>query len=349
MKCSFGSDNHAGVDNVVMQAIIEANQQDARAYGADEHTALAIAQFKALFKQDLDVHFAITGTAANILALAPFVESYHAILCSDVGHIHIDECAAPEKFMGCKVIPVDSHHGKINIKVLEKAIRTRGIQHHAQPRVVSITQSTELGTIYTLEEIKQICDFAHQHDMFVHMDGARIANAVAALNVDIASMTNFAGIDVLSFGGTKNGMMFGEAILFFNKTFSQHCFYLKKQAMQLISKMRFLGAQFNALLKEERWLKNAQSANHMAQLLARALIEIKGVTISKPVQANAVFVQMPKQAIVQLQPLYGFYMWNEEINEIRLMCSFKTKEEDINGFIIDLKKSLLGLSLPDKK
>lgn len=332
-RISFASDNYAGIHPQILTAIIEANQHHLPAYGSDEITARAEQKFRNLFDERTKIFFVLNGTGANVTSLCAMNNNFQAIICADKAHIQVDECGAPEKFTGSKLLLVRTDDGKITIdKIAEHLLRV-GDQHHVQPRVISISQTTEFGTIYSINEIQAIADFAHQHNMLLHMDGARISNAVASLNVDIKAMTQAAGVDVLSFGGTKNGMMIGEAVVFFNETLAKNFLYIRKQSMQLASKMRFISAQFAALLTNGLWLENAKHANAMAALLAERLTKIKGIKLTHPVQANAIFAIFPKEYISRLQEHYYFYTWNENLSQVRLMTSFDTTEAEINDFV----------------
>lgn len=339
-KINFASDNYAGIHPAILQAIIHANQYPAAAYGNDEDTHKAVKKFHEHFGEACDVFFVFNGTAANVTAMATINRSYHAILCADTAHIQRDECGAPEKFIGSKLLLVPTENGKLSVELIKQHLQRVGDQHHVQPRIISISQSTEYGTVYLPEEIKALADFAHQHNMFLHMDGARISNAAASLNLELAAITQQVGVDVLSFGGTKNGMMLGEAVVFFNRLFSRDFLYIRKQAMQLASKMRFISVQFHSLLSNDLWMSNANHANKMAQLLSHALSEFAEVKISKAVEANAVFAIMPKHIISALQAHFDFYVWDETISEVRLMTSFNTTEVEITTFVATLKNLL---------
>jgi threonine aldolase len=257
---------------------------------------------------------------------------YHAVLCSDYAHIYTDECGAPEKHTGCKLIPLPHQDGKITLDSVRHAYHGIGDQHHVQARIISITQSTEMGTVYKPQEIQALANFAHANNMFLHMDGARISNAAASLGQTLRQATRDLGIDVLSFGGTKNGIMGGEAVVFFNRTLSPDFLYLRKQGMQLASKMRFIAAQFEALLTNDLWRRSADHANRMARLLEAELRRIPQIKIVWPVEANGVFAQIPHHAIQKIKDRYFFYMWIEEENIVRWMCSFDTTEADIKDF-----------------
>ncbi len=329
----FGSDNASGVLPEIFQALKEAAYGHQHSYGEDICTEKAVADFKKLFGQETDVYFVYNGTAANILALSTFLHSYHAVICPVSAHINTDECGAIEKHTGCKLLTVPTFDGKLNVGLIQNHMHNFGNQHHVQPKMISLTQCTELGTTYSIEELKEITDFAHAHDIFVHIDGARIANAIAYLDCDPAEATVKTGIDVLSFGGTKNGMMFGEAVLFFNKECSKEVKYLRKQLMQLHSKSRFIAAQFSMMLKDNLWLKTAGHANRMARLLASEAAQVPGVKITQKVQGNEVFAIIPRDKIERLQEEYFFYVWDEHASEVRWVCSFDTTESDIAEFV----------------
>lgn len=337
MKRGFASDNNSGVHPEILSAISMANEGHAVGYGGDELTATAINRFKQEFGEQTDVYFVFNGTGANVLSLSTLTRSFHSVICADTAHIQVDECGAPEKFTGSKLLPVASLKGKISPEGIANYLHGFDFEHHSQPGIISISQVTELGTVYSLEEIKAITSLAHQYGLFVHMDGARIANAAVALNLPFRSFTVDAGIDVLSFGGTKNGMMMGEAVLFFNPELSKHTKYIRKQSMQLYSKMRFVSAQFLAYFNGELWKKNATHANKMAKLLEKQVREIPAIQLTQEVEANGVFAIVPREIIPQLQEKYFFYMWDEHRSEVRWMTSFDTEEEDIANFTALIK------------
>lgn len=332
MKKSFASDNNAGVHPVIMKALVAANAEHTVAYGEDDYTESAVRKFQEYFGPDVDVYFVFNGTGANVLGLQALTDSFEAVICARTAHINCDECGAPEKFTGCKLLTVNTPDGKLTEENILQHLTGFGNQHHSQPKVISISQSTELGTVYTPDEIKKVADLAHSHGLFLHMDGARLANAAASLGVSLKNLTGDAGVDVLSFGGTKNGMMYGEAVVFFSQELSRKFKYIRKQGMQLASKMRFIAAQFEALLSDNLWLNNAKHTNSLARLLATNLQDIPQVNITQPVQSNGVFATFPKRYIAELQANYFFYVWNEDIGEVRLMTSFDTTEEDILDF-----------------
>ena len=338
----FGSDNFSGVLPEVFRALEVANTGHEHSYGEDRYTAQAVEDFKRLFGEDIEVYFVYNGTGANILSLSAFTQSYHAIICAETAHINVDECGAIEQQTGSKLLTVATPDGKLTVELVRRHVHDFGNQHAAQPKVISLTQCTELGTLYTPEELKAICDYAHSHGMYVHMDGARLANAVAALGCAPTDITRDAGVDVLSFGGTKNGMMFGEAVVFFTRPVAKEVKYLRKQAMQLHSKSRFIAAQFSAVLRDGLWLKSAAHANAMARLLAREAAEVPGVEIVREVQGNEVFARIPREHIARLQEACFFYVWDEAVAEVRWVCSFDTTEEDIRDFVALLRKELVG-------
>jgi threonine aldolase len=339
-KRSFASDNNAGVHPRVLEAIATANDGHVIAYGDDPYTARAVEKFHEHLGKDAAVFFVFGGTGANVLGLKAITHSHHAIICAETAHIHVDECGAPEKFTGCKLLPVATSDGKITIDHIKPLLHEVGFEHHVQPRVISISQATEMGTVYTQREMKALAAFAHDHDMLLHVDGARIANAAVSLKVKLRAITRDAGADVLSFGGAKNGMMYGEAVVFFDKTLADDFKYTRKQGTHLPSKMRYISAQFEALLTDDLWRQNAEHANRMAQLLAQELGKSPQITITQKVEANGVFAVVPKKYIAKLQKKYFFYVWNEQTSEVRLMTSFDTTEDDIKDFISLVRRTI---------
>ena len=329
---SFASDNNAGIHPEVLQAISAANSGHTVGYGDDPYTDSAKRKFEEHFGPDIDLFFVFNGTAANVLGLMALTHSYDAVICSDFAHIYCDECGAPERFTGCKLIPIPNQDGKLTVESVSHAYHGVGDQHHVQPRVISITQATEMGTVYKPDEVRVLAKYAHERDMFLHMDGARIANAAVGQRQTLRQTTRDLGVDVLSFGGTKNGAMGAEAVVFFDPRLSRNFQFVRKQGMQLASKMRFISAQFEALLSNDLWQKSAQHANRMARLLESAVREITRVKIVYPVEANGVFAQIPRAAIAKLQERYFFYVWSEEESIVRWMCSFDTTEDDIRQF-----------------
>lgn len=336
-KRGFASDNNAGVHPAILDAMSRVNVAHEIAYGDDRYTQAVTKRMQQIFGKDTGIFFVFIGTAANVLGLSALTQSYHAIICPDTAHIHVDECGAPEKFSGCKLLPVETPDGKLTIDLVKKHMHGFGFEHHAQPKIISITQATELGTLYSVDEIRTLAEYAHRHDMYLHMDGARLSNAAVALDTGFYEMTGGAGVDVLSFGGTKNGMMYGEAVVFFNKELCEDFKYRRKQGMQLASKMRYIAAQFDAFLENDLWKQNAAHANAMAQKLYTAVKDIEGVQVTRPVEANAVFATIPKELIPKLQEAFFFYVWDEDTSEVRWMCSFDTTEADIEEFARLLK------------
>jgi len=339
---SFASDNNAGVHPEVLDAIARANHGHVVAYGDDLYTRSAINKFQEHFGTGIEVFFTFNGTGANVLSLQALNRPYHAVLCSDYAHIYTDECGAPEKHTGCKLIPLPHQDGKITVESVSHAYHGIGDQHHVQPRIISITQSTEMGTVYGPDEIRGLAQFAHEHEMFLHVDGARIANAAATLGLTLRQATRDLGVDVLSFGGTKNGILGGEAVVFFDRSLSADFLFLRKQGMQLASKMRFIAAQFEALLTNDLWKRSAEHANRMAQVLEAEVRKIPQVRIVWKVEANGVFAQIPRHAIEKIKEQYFFYPWIEEECIVRWMCSFDTTEDDVRDFVSVVAEAVKG-------
>ena len=329
---SFASDNNAVVHPEVLQGMQRANEGHTVGYGDDRHTESAVAKFREQFGQDVAVFFVFNGTAANVLSLQALTRPYHAVLCPELSHIYTDECGAPEKATGCKLLPLAAPDGKLTVETVAHAYHGIGDQHHVQPRVISITQSTEMGTVYKPQEVEALARFAHERKMFLHMDGARISNAVAAQQLTLRQATRDLGVDVLSFGGTKNGLMGAEAVVFFRPELATDFLFVRKQGMQLASKMRFLSAQMEALLTNDLWRRNAEHSNRMARLLEQEVKSIPRVKIVYPVEANGVFAQIPREALEKIKERYFFYVWDEEESVARWMCSFDTTEDDVHQF-----------------
>ncbi len=329
---SFASDNNAGIHPEILKAIAMVNQGHVVGYGADPYTTIMVNTFREHFGEDAEVFVVFNGTGANCLSLEALTRSYHAVICAASAHIYTDECGAPEKFTGCKLIPIPTPDGKLTVELIRHAYHGIGDEHHVQPKVISITQATEMGTVYHAEEVQAIARFAHEHDLYLHMDGARIANAAATLGQNLRQGTRDLGVDVLSFGGTKNGIMGGEAVVFFHPEQARDFLFRRKQSMQLASKMRFISAQLGALLTNDLWLTNAQHSNRMAKLLESEVRQIPGVKLVYHVEANGVFAKIPHDAIAKIQERYFFYVWNEEESVVRWMCSFDTTEEDVKNF-----------------
>jgi threonine aldolase len=338
----LASDNHAGIHPDILNAMVAANEGHAVAYGGDLYTDSAVERFREAFGAEVEVYFVFLGTAANVLSLQAATEPYNAVICAASAHIHVDECGAPERHTGCKLLTAATPDGKLTCAGIQEHLHGFGFEHHAQPRVVSITQATEMGTVYRPEEIRAIADLTHAHQMVLHMDGARLANAAAHLNADLRTLTADSGVDILSFGGTKNGMMVGEAIVFFNTELARSFKYRRKQGMQLASKMRFIAAQFDALLSNDLWRRCATHANRMALLLAEELKGLPEIRLSQRVESNGVFAIVPPEIIAPLQAVCPFYVWNEKMSEVRWMTSFDTTEGDIRQFISELKRILMA-------
>lgn len=339
----FGSDNHSGVHPEILHALHNVNDGYVVAYGHDSYTKDAVDQLKEVFGKRTDVYFVYNGTAANILGLKNVTDSFHSILCAESAHLTVHECCGPENFIGCKLVNIPTNDGKLTVDLIEPYLIGVGDPHMAQPHVVSLTQATELGTVYRPREIRKLSDYAHAHNMLLHMDGARLCNAAAFLDVGLHEITRDAGVDVLSFGGTKNGMMFGEAVVFFKKDLAKNFEFIRKQGMQLTSKMRYISAQFSAFLANDLWLKNALHANAMARLLAQHLKGIPGVKITQKVEANMVYATIPNRCITKLQKQYYFHRFNQRTCVVRLMCSFTTQPEDVVSFAEALRKTIQEL------
>jgi len=330
-KRGFASDNNSGVHPKILEAIVNANSGHVAGYGDDVYTQQAVNEFKKHFGNEIQVFFVFNGTGANVLSINSLTNSFNAVICPATAHIFVDECGAPEKASGCKLIPVITQNGKLTPELIKPHLQGFGFEHHSQPKLISISQVTELGTVYTVDEIKAICDLAHQHNMLVHMDGARIANAAVSLDLPFKNFTKDAGVDVLSFGGTKNGMMFGEAVIFFNNDLAKNTKYFRKQSTQLYSKMRFIAAQFIAYFENDLWKTNATHSNKMASLLA-SKVEKLGIKITQDVSANGIFAIVDDDVRDKLQQDYFFYPWDELNHEVRWMTSFDTTPDDIENF-----------------
>ena len=341
MERFFASDNNSGVHPQFLKAISEANKGHVLAYGDDIYTERAVKTFKNEFGNDTDIFFTFLGTGANVIGLKSITQSYHTIICAESAHIFEDECGAVENFSGAKLLPISSPNGKLSVDLIRPYIKGVDCEHHSQIKVISITQSTELGTVYTIDELKEITNFAHKNHLLVHMDGARISNAAVKLQLPFKAFTKDVGIDILSFGGTKNGMMYGEAILFFNQKLSQDFKYIRKQGMQLASKMRYISAQFECFFHNNLWKDLATQANKMAQILARKLDSIPEIKIIQKVDANGLFVEIPENLAKKIQDKYFFYEWDKSKNIYRWMCSWDTTEEDIQNFIEFIQINIL--------
>ena len=340
IKRSFASDNNAGVHPEVIEAIRAANEGHVIAYGDDPFTERAVKLFKKHFGPDVAVYFVFGGTGANVLGLKAVTKSHQAIICAETAHVNVDECGAPENFTGCKLLTVATPDGKLRVEQIKPLLHGIGVEHHVQPAVITISQATEMGTVYTKDELKTLADFAHDQGMLLHVDGARLSNAAVSLNAVLKEITADVGVDVLSFGGTKNGMMYGEAVVFFDPKLAADFKYIRKQGMQLSSKTRFIAAQFEAMLSGNLWQRGPAYANRMARLLASELSKLPQIKITQPVESNGVFAVIPSEHIPALQQKYFFYVWNEEISEVRLMASFDTTEEDIRDFVAFVRETV---------
>ena len=331
---SFGSDNHAGVHPAILQAIVDANSGDAVAYGADQRTEHATAALREAFGAD-DAFLVLNGSGANVLGLSLLLRRHEGVICAETAHINTDECGSAERLIGTKLLAVPSPDGKITPDLIAEQLSGRGDDHRSQPGVVAVTQSTELGTCYTLAELRKITDFCRASDLRVFLDGARLANAAASLDCSLAELAECA--DVLSFGGTKNGAMGAEALIVMSPGLAADVPYLRKQQTQLTSKMRFVAAQFSVLLQDGLWRANAARANAMARRLADGVAGIDGVDVVYPVQANAVFARLHPRHITALQRDWIFHMWDERESVVRWMAAFDTPEADVDAFLEDIQ------------
>ncbi|HOW52394.1 MAG TPA: low specificity L-threonine aldolase [bacterium] len=333
---SFGSDNHAGVHPAVFDALKRVNDGDAHAYGHDDYTASVAKRVSALFGPQAETFFVFNGTAANVISIRAVCRPHQGVICAQTAHINTDECGAPEWIAGVKLLTVATPDGKLTPALVEQRLGGRGDEHRTQPRLVSISQTTEVGTCYTPTELKALSAFCHQHGLYLHIDGARLSNAAAALNATLGEAAT--GADLISFGGTKNGLMAGESVVVTDPALATEMLFLRKQSMQLFSKMRFSAAQFDAFLADDLWLNNARHANAMAQLLSTEIVRFPGFELAWPTQANGVFVKMPQAVAEPLQKEYFFYLWDETIPVARLMCHFNTTESDIRGFLAAVER-----------
>ncbi len=335
---SLGSDNHSGVHPKILNAIQMANRGHAHAYGMDELCQLSEKEFKRVFGPDVQVEYVFTGTSANVLALAPYLKSYNSVFCSDLAHLNVDECGAPEKFWGAKLIGIPSQNGKISPEQIEPFLDRGGDQHHSQPAAVSLTQPTELGTCYTLEELSKWREFTRHKNLMLHIDGARLSNAAAYLKCDLKSLTSGIGADVVSFGGTKNGLLGAEAVLIFNPALKKDFKFYRKQAMQLSSKTRFLAAQFYSYLENDLWLDIARHTTLLAQELSLELNKFPEITQPFPCESNGVFATFPQTWVKALREKFFFYIWDSDIQLCRLMISWDWTRELNQSFLNHLKK-----------
>ncbi|MFF6870114.1 beta-eliminating lyase-related protein [Streptomyces sp. NPDC012450] len=336
----FASDNYAGAHPEVLAALALANEGHQVAYGEDQYTDHLQRIVHSHFGPGAEAFPVFNGTGANVTALQALTDRWGAVICAESAHINVDEGGAPERMGGLKLLTVPTPDGKLTPELIDRQAWGWEDEHRAMPQVVSITQNTELGTVYTVDEIRAITEHAHAKGMKVHLDGARIANAAASLDVPMRAFTNAVGVDVLSYGGTKNGMVFGEAVIVLNPDAVSHMKHLRKLSMQLASKMRFVSVQLEALLAKDLWLRNARHANAMAQRLAAGVRALDGVEILYPVQANAVFARLPHEVSRRLQERFRFYFWDEAAGDVRWMCAFDTTEDDVDAFLQALKEGL---------
>jgi threonine aldolase len=336
----FASDNYAGVHPEILAALALANGGHQVAYGEDDYTRHLQEVFRAHLGPKTEGFPVFNGTGANVVALQALTERWGAVICADSAHINVDECGAPERVGGLKLLTVPAPHGKLTPELIDREAHGWDDEHRAQPQVVSITQTTELGSCYTPEEIRAICDHAHERGMKVHLDGSRIANAAATLDVPLRAFTTDVGVDVLSFGGTKNGLLFGECVVVLNPGAVRAMKHLRKLSMQLASKMRFVSVQFEALLSGDLWLRSASHANAMARRLAHGVRDVEGVEVVHPVESNAVFATLPHDVAERLQKRYRFYFWDEAAGLVRWMCAFDTTEADVDAFVTALREEL---------
>ncbi|AGH95290.1 threonine aldolase family protein [Pseudobdellovibrio exovorus] len=340
MKKGFGSDNHSGTHPELLKAIVTCNGGHEPSYGTDQYSLLAAKDFKNHFGPQTESYFVFNGTAANVLALRFLCDRHESVFCSSISHVNLDEGGAPELLAG-KLIPLPHSEGKISLQTLQEHFVRRGDQHYSQSRVVTLTQPTELGTCYSRDEIKSICDWAHSNGLFVHIDGARLTNALVHLDCTFKEMTTDCGVDVVSFGGTKNGLMMGEAVLVLNPSLSssakQKMKYLRKQITQLPSKTRFISAQFHRYFSDGLYLQIAKHSCRMAQLLQEGLAQNTAVQITAAVQSNAVFAVLPKEIVKPLKEKFFFYVWDEKTFECRIMTSWDTTEAEVQEFIHELQ------------
>ncbi|MEN3585876.1 low specificity L-threonine aldolase [Streptomyces sp. ZYX-F-203] len=338
----FASDNYAGAHPEVLAAMSLANGGHQVAYGEDVYTGNLQRVIRGHFGPTAEAFPVFNGTGANVVALQAVTDRWGAVICAESAHINVDECGAPERVGGLKLLTVPTPDGKLTPELIDRQAYGWDDEHRAMPQVVSITQSTELGTLYTPDEIRAICEHAHARGMRVHLDGSRLANAAASLNVPMRAFTNAVGVDLLSLGGTKNGAVFGEAVVVIDPDAARHMRHLRKLSMQLASKMRFVSVQMEALLAKDLWLRNARHANEMARRLAEGVRAVDGVEILYPVQANAVFARLPREVSERLQRRFRFYFWDESTGDVRWMCSFDTAEDDVDAFLAALKEEMAG-------
>ncbi len=329
----FASDNVAGAHPAVLDALRAANVGSVPAYGDDPWTARAVSRVRELFDADVEVYFTYGGTGANVVALQCLLEPHEAVICPATAHMNVDECGAPERFTGAKLLAVPTEDGKLRPGDVTALVQALHGEHNVKPRVVAISQPTELGTLYTLGELAALADVAHDHGLLLYVDGARLANAVVALSCSVSQMTSEVGVDALTFGGTKNGLLYGEAVVFVRPELGRRARFARKQAGQLASKMRFIAAQFEALLQGDLWLRNAAHANAMAGVLAAQLASVPQVELLRSVEVNSVFARLPAELVPVLAEWSFFWTWDVQGSVVRWMTSFATTEEDIAAFV----------------
>jgi threonine aldolase len=337
---SFASDNYAPAHPEVLAALSAINQGHQRAYGADEVTSQLEERFRELFGPNTKSYLVWNGTGANVLALYSLLKPWEAVICTKWSHINVDEGGAPERIIGVKLIDLPTNNAKLTPEQIDAAFIRTGDEHYAQPRIVSITQSTEYGTIYSVDEIAAIAEITHKNHAYLHLDGARISNAAVALQKSFREFTTDVGVDVVSFGGTKNGLINGEAVLYLNPDLGEKVKHLRKSLMQLNSKMRYTAVQLLTLLSDDLWYRSAAHANQMAQLLASEVSKLPGIKITQPVEVNSVFAIVPKSVSEKVPNVFPFYVWQEHSNEVRWMCAWDTTEQDVANFVAAIKSAL---------
>lgn len=338
---AFSSDNWAPVHPNIMRAIERVNSGAAPAYGDDEFTAAAVEHIRRHLGPSAMPYFVYTGTGANILSIGSCVRPWEGVICPDTAHIYVSETGAPEWHLGTRLLTVPSGDGKLTVEGMRSRITGIGNESRVQPRAISITQATELGTVYTPDELCTLVDAAHDAGLFVHMDGARLANAATSLGLGLGDVSSACGIDVLSFGGTKNGALCGEAVVFFDPALAEGFQYRRKQGMQLASKMRYVAAQFTGLLADDTWRDNAAHANAMARRLADGLTALPGVRLTQPMQSNQIFLALPADQVLALEEGGSFHVWRPELSEYRFVCSFTTSPDEVDQFL-QHARSVLG-------
>lgn len=338
----FASDNHAGVHPEVLEALVEANNGYEDSYGADTYSHKAREICKSIFGTNAELFQVFNGTSANIMAIEPLLDRYGAVVCSDDAHLTMDETGAPERILGNKIYPAKSIDGKASVSSVEEALSIFGDEHRPIPQVLSITQASEYGTVYTIKELEDLKDLANKHSLKIHIDGSRYANACASLDTELKAFVEASGASSLSLGMNKNGGMFGENVIIFDKDIANNFLYRRKNAMQLNSKMRFLAAQFIAFYENDLWIRNASQANRMAKLLHESIKDISEIEFTQQIETNAVFAKIPEQTIKTLQDFAPFYEWRPGTSEVRWMCSWQTTEDEVKSFATKIKETIKG-------